>query len=350
MAQSQFFDIHGIKIDTTSVDPKLNEFIRSNFFHFTRPDDGLKPNIIVDFQGYKSGRNAPTFGPTKSRMTKRLSSELFWDDAVLYWLSPRIRAEVAFDDGVLTISGNYQERIDHTIRRILLRNRSILFQNYQTWMRYLIHYPLFWYLRKTKGIEILHASAVEKEGKALIFTGLNGCGKSTLATYFWQHRDYKLLSDNFLLFDNRQLYGFPEVTRAEKNSIAPQKVVRSSAFPIFNKYQFVLSPEVISRIASPRAIFFTYIGQKTRITPISFQRMMQWLTHIFHFLGEFPQNTYMEFFEPSNLPYDMQDRKSSQQYSQKLAAFVQEIACYELEIGYGESVQQTVQKLLEFTQ
>lgn len=47
---------------------------------------------------------------------------------------------------------------------------------------------------------LLHASAVEKEGKALIMTGASGSGKSTLAAMLG-HRGWRFLGDEFVLID-----------------------------------------------------------------------------------------------------------------------------------------------------
>jgi hypothetical protein len=126
-------------------------------------------------------------------------------------------------------------------------------------MRLTVHYPLFWLLERSKGIGVLHASAVEKNGQTLIFTGLNGSGKSTLAAYFWQRLGYKLLSDNFLLYDSQILYGFPEVVRTPEKLINSEDIIYTLSTPVFKKYQAVLSPGLISMKAKPDAVFFTTI-------------------------------------------------------------------------------------------
>lgn len=47
---------------------------------------------------------------------------------------------------------------------------------------------------------LLHASAVEKDGRALIMTGASGSGKSTLAAMLG-HRGWRFLGDEFVLLD-----------------------------------------------------------------------------------------------------------------------------------------------------
>lgn len=53
----------------------------------------------------------------------------------------------------------------------------------------------FGYLCHQRGMLPIHASAVEIDGRAVLFAGVSGAGKSTLATAFMQ-RGYQLVSDD----------------------------------------------------------------------------------------------------------------------------------------------------------
>ena len=67
---------------------------------------------------------------------------------------------------------------------------------------------------------ILHASAAEKDGKALIMTGLSGSGKSTLSALLGE-RGWRFLGDEFVLLDPRtgQLAAFPRLISLKNASI-----------------------------------------------------------------------------------------------------------------------------------
>ncbi|MGY6512292.1 hypothetical protein ACXIUH_25465, partial [Vibrio parahaemolyticus] len=47
---------------------------------------------------------------------------------------------------------------------------------------------------------LLHASAVERDGRALLMTGESGAGKSTLAALLMTH-GWRLMGDEFALLD-----------------------------------------------------------------------------------------------------------------------------------------------------
>jgi len=73
---------------------------------------------------------------------------------------------------------------------------------------------------------LLHASAAERDGKALLMTGVSGAGKSTLAALLMA-RGWRLMGDEFALVDPATglIHGFPRLISL-KNEAVP--VVRAA--------------------------------------------------------------------------------------------------------------------------
>lgn len=67
---------------------------------------------------------------------------------------------------------------------------------------------------------LLHASAVERDGRALLMTGLSGAGKSTLAALLGE-RGWRLMGDEFALLDpaSRLVYAFPRAVSLKNEAI-----------------------------------------------------------------------------------------------------------------------------------
>lgn len=67
---------------------------------------------------------------------------------------------------------------------------------------------------------LLHASAVEKDGRALLMTGESGAGKSTLAALLMA-RGWRLMGDEFALLDpaTGMLHGFPRLISLKNEAI-----------------------------------------------------------------------------------------------------------------------------------
>lgn len=72
---------------------------------------------------------------------------------------------------------------------------------------------------------LLHASAVERDGRALVMTGASGAGKSTLAALLGA-RGWRFMGDEFVLLDlaGRTVHAFPRLVSLKNASIA--EVVR----------------------------------------------------------------------------------------------------------------------------
>ncbi|MEQ1540541.1 MAG: HprK-related kinase A, partial [Sphingorhabdus sp.] len=68
---------------------------------------------------------------------------------------------------------------------------------------------------------ILHASAVERDGKALIMTGLSGSGKSTLSALLGQN-GWRFMGDEFVLIDpdSGMAVPFPRLISLKNSAIA----------------------------------------------------------------------------------------------------------------------------------
>ena len=73
---------------------------------------------------------------------------------------------------------------------------------------------------------LLHASAVERDGRAVLMTGLSGAGKSTLAALL-AARGWRLMGDEFVLVDPASglVHAFPRLVSLKNEAIA---VVRAA--------------------------------------------------------------------------------------------------------------------------
>jgi len=77
---------------------------------------------------------------------------------------------------------------------------------------------------------LLHASSVERGGRALLMTGASGSGKSTLAALLGEH-GWRLMGDEFALLDpeSGRLYPFPRAISLKNEAIAVMEAVAGAA-------------------------------------------------------------------------------------------------------------------------
>lgn len=80
---------------------------------------------------------------------------------------------------------------------------------------------------------LLHASAVERDGRVLLMTGLSGSGKSTLAAMLGETGGWRFMGDEFALLDTAtgHILPFPRMVSLKNEAIAVMEgIVRAHRF------------------------------------------------------------------------------------------------------------------------
>ena len=138
---------------------------------------------------------------------------------------------------------------------------------------------------------ILHASAVERDGQALIMTGLSGSGKSTLSALLGQH-GWRFMGDEFVLIDPDSgiAVPFPRLISLKNSAIAAMKTAAPEAHfgplmqgtPKGDIRHLVPPKDAIARMdeaAIPALLLFPRFGYEPAIRNVApgetFMRMTQ---------------------------------------------------------------------------
>jgi HprK-related kinase A len=138
---------------------------------------------------------------------------------------------------------------------------------------------------------LLHASAVEREGRALIMTGLSGSGKSTLSSLLGQ-RGWRFMGDEFVLLDleSGMAAPFPRLISLKNEAIAAMlAVVPAERFgplmqgtPKGDIRHLVPPADAIARMAEaalPALLLFPRFGYEPAVRDVApgenFMRMTQ---------------------------------------------------------------------------
>lgn len=139
---------------------------------------------------------------------------------------------------------------------------------------------------------LIHASSVEKEGRALVMTGESGSGKSTLAALLGE-RGWRFMGDEFALLDltSGAVHPFPRLVSLKNEAIAAMQaeVKDSSRFgplmqatPKGDIAHLIPPREAIQRMrepANPALLLFPRYGFARDIRPVgqaeAFMRLTQ---------------------------------------------------------------------------
>lgn len=137
---------------------------------------------------------------------------------------------------------------------------------------------------------LLHASAVEKDGKALIMTGESGSGKSTLAALLG-HAGWRFMGDEFVLLDlaTGEAVPFPRLISLKNEAIAAmQKRISADRFgPLMagtpkGDIRHLVPPvdavQAMAIPARPALLLFPSFGFEAAVRPVAFSEVFVRLT------------------------------------------------------------------------
>ncbi len=149
---------------------------------------------------------------------------------------------------------------------------------------------------------LLHASCVEKNGRALLMTGESGSGKSTLAAMLGE-RGWRLMGDEFALLDPETgaVHAFPRLVSLKNGAIAAMEAQVTDAARFGPRLAATAKGDIrhlrpcddaiaaMDRPATPALLLFPRYGHATDIRPVdpgeTFMRLTQASTN-YTALGE----------------------------------------------------------------
>ncbi len=129
---------------------------------------------------------------------------------------------------------------------------------------------------------LLHASAVERGGRAVVMVGASGSGKSTLAAMLGEKPDWRFMGDEFamLALASDTLHAFPRLVSLKNDSIAAMQGIvpqtrfgpRISGTPKGNIRHLIPPADAIARMdepAVPALLLFPTFGEDPGLRPVA---------------------------------------------------------------------------------
>jgi hypothetical protein len=148
------------------------------------------------------------------------------------------------------------------------------FKKYFSLMSYLVHYPVFWHLERTRGCTPVHAAALGTGMGAVLVGGLGGVGKTTLSMALSQQPGFTLGAENLTLTDGSVVLPIHEPIRMDPHSLellGELPGLTPMRFPsgLKAKHLFHVRPAPEGPPWAPRALFLPHFSARrvTRLTP-----------------------------------------------------------------------------------
>lgn len=211
-------EILGINVKLESDNAKFLDFVKSSSNNSTKSKNyDVLLDIKFNSSLFKKNKNL-----TQNQLiTEYFGSELYINDDAILWESKKLKVFIKKNSSKFDISAIANYRLDQKIRALFTTNPEFENNLFLYVHRFVVLYPVISFLSNKKKYSLVHASAVfdTKINKALLFIGLNGVGKSSLAFGLSNTNRFKLLSDNFILISKDKMLIVPELIRLPKNFI-----------------------------------------------------------------------------------------------------------------------------------
>lgn len=319
-----------IKDTPVEVDSRSRSFMDySNRFlaDFPTAPPGREPDLRVVFlpvdKSYRRIALTKQWGTDVQEVGSKLRFRAHSAARVDCLISPSSRP------GTETICCRSAASVSYWIRRLIRGRHTSDNQLFMTMLRQGLLLPALARLLVQNGILTLHASAVARDGRAVILTGLNGCGKSGLALHLVVRHNFRYLADNFAVVDPSKVavFSFPEPIRVDQSEHALARRCFSGGDQAFGKLQLTPAPEVLDSQATVACIARVLIGERFTVRQVSPDRFCRGLEALHRFLGETPEYSWLQLYYEMQHDMILGDLAEAARKQLCLA-----VPCYEVEI------------------
>jgi len=295
------FDVHGLGVKVVTNDISFANYVADNLSIFESGDQP-SPDLEVNYSFCRGSG----YGIKPGLEMERIGRQIWSGESSVLFRSRGLEVLARLEPYGLSIDSRYHQRdtgrsqTRRLIRKIrggnLPESRKIEISHYAA--RSSVHLPIFWLFGKRRNLTLIHASSVSIDGGTLVFTGLNNCGKSTLAASLSINRGWPQMSDNFTLVDGSRVYAYPESRRISMDML---KAVPGAdeGKEAYGKLHMPEGRKEVPMTSGAKNVYFMSLGSGSSIVPVDRQMALWKIMAINDFIGEFPEYSYLRFLTDS---------------------------------------------------
>lgn len=348
--------LHGVRLRLTSTLALFSEYVRSTMEPYIVTAGG-RADVTCHLDWVDS---PPTRSLTEAfpgaAWQRRPDRDLYLDGRRLYWLRiddfTDLHLSAQWDDGCMNVGGRYYFQVGRSagtewLRRLRYRSdlAGLQARRFSTLLYYLVYHPILWRLGRHEGWSVAHGGAVSTSRGALVFFGMPGCGKSTLSVAMLADPSRSMLSDNIVLFNDRQVRACPEVllldaASLERAAAGAARLVKTGERRVYDRDAY--RPDRVELgPCEPRAFFCVERARTTALEPIDAEACARSAVAGNRLAKE------VRRIEINNEVYDLIADAHAPDAMGDLARLLGRAPCYRLAVGQGDYLEQVIASTIE---
>jgi hypothetical protein len=260
------------------------------------------------------------------------------------WQVPGLQMGIDWED-MLTVQAAYEwpSRRAKWFSRIIDPVQKKLFV---LLIYYLVYFPCAWWLERKMGWTLVHASAIATPEGGLVFNGLPGCGKSTIALALLSQSTWQVVSDNLLFTDGSRVFACPEPIHVDEQTRDLVGDLGGRVHPTgrgfsHRRQDYEIGSQARQQSTTPCALGFLHVGRETNVRLIdqtmATQRLMA---------NDYLAKEWMAYQESAAAMHQVWPQIGNQEQRRRnLTSLARSIPCYEVTVARGGDLRQAMEAI-----
>ncbi len=216
-------------------------------------------------------------------------------------------------------------------------------------MSWFVFYPLAWYLEHFRGIYLMHASGIDVAGHGIVIGGVGGVGKTTTGISLLAHEGTRLVSENLIFHDARNIYSCYEPIRLDDQSVellgSRRQILAPAEIPdgANHKNVYHVRRSAVVDAVEASAVFVPRFTPHGYVRPLDAERATEMLLAFNTLTREV--NDYQWFAATLNVAWPTP--RSLEHRAATLRGLLENTAVYEIGIDRSQGVEPVVRAILD---